>query len=518
MKVTQDLLSSAGGRLGFWAVVLLGVFAWAPATYPGYWQGLEGFAPVFNALQPDLLGDGAADFWRGSGGDLFLLIRPFLALGIEATTAVRLGFILTLLLGGFGIYSWGRVYLGDRAAGLAALLYMLLPPVLATVYLRGSFSDALLLGLLPMALAGLAVYGNQRTISAAAVVVIAVVWLWRTQAGWALLATLLLLLYAGWVERNRWSLLICAVSGLAGALSLWPLWGAHSSSTVDFYQHFLYPHQLFGTGWQVAPSEPGWQDGYPFQLGLAAVVLGLAAVWLWRMDPATIDQRTRRLLAFSLAGTLLLVGLSLGWSAPLWRWTGADQLLTYPWQILLLAAPLLALLAGSLPALNGEFATPALWTSLVALVILSSFGYLTTTFTQTPPPPVPVAIFGPDQNILLLSAELIETETPPTAELRIFWQTLHPLAVDYNIFFQAQSGSEVAPQVLAQLDQQPLNGVRPATSWRPGEILTDSYRLDLTGISTAEPIRYIFGYYDWRDGARLPLADGHDDKLVFYGE
>jgi hypothetical protein len=518
MKTTRPAASLAGIPLGFWVVLLLGIFAWAPATYPGYWQGLEGFAPVFNLTSITQVGSGAADFWRGSGSDTGLLVHPLLALGLSPTTAVRFNFILALLLGGSGLYLWARPYLGDRAAGLAGLLYMLLPPVLATIYIRGSLRDTLILGLLPMALAGLAVYRRQRSRSAAGVAVIAIVWMWRTQAGLALLATLLLLLYSWLVERDGRTVLISVVSGLAAALSLWPQWFVHAPVGVEFYQHFLYPHQLFAGSWQVAPSEPGWQDHYPFQLGMAAVALSIAAFWHWRMEPTAIHLQVRRLLGFSTMVILALISLSLGWSAPLWRWTAADQVLTYPWQILLLATPWLALLAGSLPALNREFATPALWTTLVGLTILSSFGYLTTTFTQTPPPAAPIARFGPAQNLLLLSAELIESQSPHTAELQITWQTLQPLPIDYNIFFQAQRGDETTPQIVAQLDTQPLGGARPATSWQPGEILTDTYQLDLSGVEPSEPLRYIFGYYDWRDGTRLPLADRNDDKLVFYGE
>jgi hypothetical protein len=123
-------------RLGFWTVLILGVFAWAPATYPGYWQGLEGYTPIFNALQPGRLASiaVAADLWRGSGAATFLLTRPLLLLGADVVTAVRITFILCFILGGLGIYVWLRLRLSDRAAGLAGLLYMLAPPFLATVY------------------------------------------------------------------------------------------------------------------------------------------------------------------------------------------------------------------------------------------------------------------------------------------------------------------------------------------------------------------------------------------------
>jgi hypothetical protein len=519
MKVTQTDGGLASARLGFWAVLLLGVFAWAPATYPGYWQGLEGFAPIFNSTQPNLLAHVATpiDLWRGAGNDAFLLTRPLLLLGVDPTTAVRYSFILFLVLGGLGVYSWLAPRLGDRGAGLAGLLYMLLPAVLATVYVRGSVSDATILALLPMALAGVSIYATHRSLTAALVAVIAIVWMWRAQAGLALLACLLLLFYAWLVERQIGSILIVAVSGLAGGLSLWPVWGVHTPPVSSFDEHFVNVYQLMGWGWQVAPSEPGWQDRYPFQLGIVAVLLAMISVWQWRVHNEPRPRHLTWLLTFCLAVTLMIVGLSLGWAAPLWRWSGAETLLTYPWQATLLAAPLLAALAGSLPMLNREFAAPPLWTALVIVVLLGSYPALTADFTQIDAPAAPLAVVGDQQNLVILSAKLTEHAAPHSAELQAVWQVLHPLAADYNIFLQAQTGDEKNPQVVAQVDTQPLAEGPAATSWRAGQIFTATYHLDLSEQPNATPLRYIFGFYDWRNGQRLPINGGMDDKLILYG-
>ncbi|MBK8800093.1 MAG: hypothetical protein IPM07_29010 [Anaerolineales bacterium] len=73
-------------------------------------------------------------------------------------------------------------------------------------------------------------------------------------------------------------------------------------------------------------------------------------------------------------------------------------------------------------------------------------------------------------------------------------------------------------QVVAQLDAQPLGDARPATSWQPGEVLTNTYVLDLSAAPPETPLTYYFGYYDWRDGSRLPVDGGRDDKLVLHGK
>ena len=152
-------------RLGFWVVVLVGVLAWAPATYPGYWQSLEGYIPVFNVTQGGAIASVAtsADLWRGAGSATFLLAQPFLLLGFAPVEAVRAVFVLAFVLGGLGVYAWLRPIYGDRAAGLSGVVYIFLPMVLATVYIRGSLSDAMILALLPLTLASTSAYASSRS-------------------------------------------------------------------------------------------------------------------------------------------------------------------------------------------------------------------------------------------------------------------------------------------------------------------------------------------------------------------
>lgn len=516
MEITQ----SQSLRTGFWSVLLLSIFAWAPATYPGYWQSIEGLVPVFNALQTNAIANiaTAPDLWRGTGSATFLLVRPLLLLGMSPLAAVRTIFALCFLLGGLGIYVWLRLRTDDRSAGLAGTIYMFLPICLATVYVRGSLSEAMIMGLLPLALAGIATHAITRSLSAASIVVIALLWIWRAQAGLGLLVTLFLLFYVVIVERNRLTLLVVLISGLAGITSLIPIWSVHASPPVNFDQHFVHLFQFFQNSWQVAPSIPGWQDAYPFQLGFAGIGFSALALWLWRVAPnRRSDAPIGRLLGFCFMGVLVLVILSLPVSAPLWHASGAQRLLTYPWQILLLAAPLLAVTAGSLPALNRELSGTVYWSVLISLVILSSYNYLSPSFINVQPPPAPLAVFGATHDLIILAADLTESDNPPTATLAVTWQVLHPLPFDDNVFFQALSGDDTALTVVAQLDRQPLDGARPATSWQPGEILTERYTLDLSTSPQRDHLRYYFGYYDWRDGVRLPVNGGLDDKLVLRG-
>jgi len=506
--------------------LIVTAFAWAPATYSGYWQALEGFAPVFNAPYATPLADIAAqpDLWRGSGSATFLLTRPLILLGMAPTAAVRSVFALVFVMGSLGVYFWLRPRFGDRSAGLAGLLYALLPPLLATVYVRGSLADALVLGLWPLALAGLSIYVQSRSPAAIGVTVLSLLWIWRTQAGLAAIVTLLALAYVLLVERDPLALLVTGVTGLAGLLSLLPLWGMWADSPVAFYDHFVYFFQYWGGSWQTAPSVPGWQDGYPFQLGFAALAFTVMALWLlwrrYRENVALPPLLVRRSLFFSLAAVIVLLLLTLGPSAFLWRISGADRLFTWPWQVLLPGLPFLALLAGSLPTLNSQLACRGYWAALLALTLMSSYPYLRAEFIQYTPPALPVAVYGARGELVLLEATLHESNTGDNkATLEAVWQPLQPMDFDYNIFFQAlrpqANGEEY--EVVAQMDQQPLDD-RPATTWRPGEILTSTYTLALPVDPASETLRYYFGYYNWQNGRRLPIDGGVDDKVVLFGE
>ena len=516
-------------RIGFWTLLFVSIFAWAPATYPGYWQGLDGFLPIFNASSTSAISNIGVepDLWRGVGSGAYLLVRPLVLLGLSATAAVRINFILAIILGGLGMYTWLRPNLGDKGAGLAGILYMFMPPLLSTIYIRGSLSDALIMALFPVLMAGVQTYSDERSPSAVGVIVLSQLWMWRIQPGLALIVTLFALLYILVVEwpllanREPWLLLTLLISGAAGVTSLIPLWDVRAEPAVQFGEHFVYLFQLFGTRWEALPSIPGWQDGYPFQLGFAIYGFGAFALWSWsRFRKRT--SATNRFIWFMLISGALLVFASLNPSAPIWQLIQADQLLTYPWQILLIAALPLSALAGCLVPLSPGFQNRVYWAGLVLLVLLSSHGFLTTDFTQFQPVERrPAALFGPNQELLLLDATLIRTEDNQ-ARLDVVWQALQPMDFDYNIFFQALVEQEGAVTVVAQADSPPVQGERPATTWAVGEVIADSYQIDISLHPDPNELTYVFGFYNWENGNRLPAQDGvtgtQDNKLVLYEE
>jgi hypothetical protein len=374
----------------------------------------------------------------------------------------------------------------------------------------------MMLALTPMALAGLASYCDRRSLVGAAVTVLSVLWMWRIQAGLALAITAMLILYALIVERNTLAALIAAVSGAAGLVATIPLWGVSSPSPVVFAANFAPLHTLLDLGAGALWINGDGIERYPFQIGLVAVVGSVFAVWGVVTSSAEMSARLRRHLWFSVGGVAVAVVLALGMSEPLWQLTRGEALLTYPWQVLVVIAPLLVAPLAVLPLIFEELAEAAYWIALTALVVLASLGATLPDYTQVRPAACPVAIFG-DNQILVLDARLNEDADPASTQLEVTWQPLRRLDADYNIFFQALTSGDDTEQVVAQLDVQPLGDAQPATSWHQGKVLTATYTLDLSAAPPGQPLIYYFGYYDWRDGARLLLAAG-DDKLVFYGK
>jgi hypothetical protein len=543
-----------------WLALLLPVFAWAALTYPGYLELHSGFRPIFNLtdLGRSLPGFGWAptvgqpyDLLRGEGALTYWLALLPRALSASSVFAIKWVLGASFVMGAVGMYGWARRSLGDWPGLLAALVYVLWPIGLATVYVRGALAEAVFLALMPWILwaADVAVEsGRGRPAIVLAIGLAAAFW---TQAGLALwLAAIVLLEIVlrarartnaekrgektgdepGASRRSARSALLGWLGGLAfGIIGLLPVIARHGvvgKTYVDFADHFVYPHQLLQAGWGAGSSIAGPYDTLTFQLGLVAC--GLAVIGLTIADfglrirrvpngQSAVRNPSSGVFALGIIGVLVLLSTAL--SAPLWRllpfvaWT-----LTYPWQLLLLAGPWLAWLAGfggralldRLPAEQRESAAMPLVAALLTLTLLGSASYLNPTPINAPVPDAPLAVFG-DNEIALLDAEAIDTLRPGTeVSISARWQALRPLDRDYTIFFHVVSPDG---QVLGQHDTMPQDNKLPTSQWRSGQVVDDRYRAALKpGAPPAADLRYNLGLYQWQTGQRLRTAT--DDKVM----
>jgi hypothetical protein len=88
----------------------------------------------------------------------------------------------------------------------------------------------------------------------------------------------------------------------------------------------------------------------------------------------------------------------------------------------------------------------------------------------------------------------------------LYWRANAEMKINYTTFIQLLDQQE---RVVAQVDQYPLDGAAPTSTWLPSEILTDHYQLLLPDLPAGE-YRLIVGLYNAATGQRLPAEGGSD--------
>ena len=529
--------------LGLILALLLPVFAWAPLSYGGYLAFRSGFLPVFNLT--DLLARGWRPGWtpgigvapnllRGDGSLPYLLGAAVAALGAEPGAATKWVFGLAIVLGSAGMYAWARRRLTRWPALIAATAYVYWPALLATVYSRGAYAEAVLFGLMPwvflaadgalvgsptgaMAQRGLAAMGLALLLAACAV----------TQAGLALWFGIVVLGYLaatslrtstrrggawpwlGWGGGVLLAILllvpVMVAIGQGGAAAQNPL-GAQTPGA-----QFLGLHQLIAAR-DLAPARG-------LGLGFVAPALALLAFVVRPRAAEPAAEDLARVRWYAAGSVVVLVFLASALSEPLWSALPfLARTVTQPWQLLLLAGPGLAWLAGlgaerlaaSLGGPWDDHRPAVLAAALATTLVLGVLPDLQPATVSGPIPRAPLAIYG-DNEIALLSAEVVGDPGPGgRMAVAVQWQALRPLDRDYTVFFHV-----IGPdgQRYAQQDGMPDGGQSPTSGWLPGDIVADRYEAVL---SMDAPIggayRYWIGLYDGATGVRLSAGD--DDKLV----
>ncbi|MCX7707023.1 MAG: hypothetical protein N2204_03335, partial [Anaerolineae bacterium] len=294
-------------------------------------------------------------------------------------------------------------------------------------------------------------------------------------------------------------------------------WG--STTYVTFGDHFVYPHQLLWAGWGRGPSIPGADDTLSFSLGLVAFgLVVIALVWPQRSGVTGKSETQNGTLGYLLPA-LLVVFMASSLAAAVWRpLSFAALTLTYPWQLLLLAGPWWAYVAGigarklvaALPGHAEAGRSIPLGAALVVLIVLSVYGDLRLEPAGTQPPLTPVAVYGQDE-IVLLRATTSGTPGPGgRVSVAVAWQALRPLDRDYTVFFHVLGPDG---ERYGQQDTMPSGGELPTSRWRPGQVVSDEYSVTLASDApVGEGYRYWLGFYDLATGERL--AVGTDDKVV----
>ncbi len=133
------------------------------------------------------------------------------------------------------------------------------------------------------------------------------------------------------------------------------------------------------------------------------------------------------------------------------------------------------------------------------------------------PQHVLTASFGNPPLAHLLGYDLTGVPAPGHAvTLTLYWRVENPTTISYKVFVHL-IGADGRPA--AQGDDFPLAGERPTTSWLPGEILMDVYKVKLPPSLPPGDYPLRIGFYDPVSGVRLaPVRDSlgrpqADDQL-----
>lgn len=89
--------------------------------------------------------------------------------------------------------------------------------------------------------------------------------------------------------------------------------------------------------------------------------------------------------------------------------------------------------------------------------------------------------------------------------LTLFWQCLEKMPQDYTVFVHL---ADERGNIVAQKDNQPVDGFYPTTKWEPGEIVRDQYDLVISSEATPRQYQLEIGMYLAETGERLGVGDG----------
>ncbi len=414
----------------FWLALLLSLPVISPLLQPGYfWGAHDARHSVYFLFEFDKgIQDGiwyprwAPDFAFGFGYPFFDIYGPlssylgefFHLLGADFVTAVKIVFGLSAVLAGVSMYFFVRDVLGTRAGLVAALVYVYFPYHLFDLYVRAALAESVGFVFMPLVL-----WGFYRVMTAPSVQ--SIVWaavayaaLMFTSNLLALLLTPILGLYVlvmlavkrpfrvGALIRQAIPPALALFGGLGLSAIFWlPAFVERQYVRVDqwiggryaFGDDFVDFFQLFSPHWGFGPSIPGPNDDAGFQIGLAAVVLFALSFFI---VPKLKDPSLRVTLYFSQALVLVIAFLTTPLSAWVWTVIPLANFAQFPWRLLVIIAPAIAVLGGAvvskqLSAVNRQQKLASIL-PVILLIMLVSFPYVRAQVRDPKPTEGPVSL------------------------------------------------------------------------------------------------------------------------------
>jgi hypothetical protein len=114
----------------------------------------------------------------------------------------------------------------------------------------------------------------------------------------------------------------------------------------------------------------------------------------------------------------------------------------------------------------------------------------------------------------LLGCRLKPEEVVPGEELELtlYWMATNaqPVAEDYTVFVHLVDASG---QIIAQHDGEPVAGRIPTSTWREGDTIIDTHRLEWQTQEYTGPVSAKVGLYSLQTLQRLPAYESEGERL-----
>jgi len=302
------------------------------------------------------------DTYHGYGSPLFHFYGPlpyyitevFVLAGFQIHTSLKIALVLALILSGLGIYLFCRDFAGHHISFIAGIAYMLAPYHLVDMVVRHAMGEHMAFAFLPFAAWGLTgiIKGKASVRMAVGAIAFAAMILTHNVSAMLAAGALTLWLAVLAFYSMNWRKIVWGVLLICVALSLaaffWVpvmmekgLTYADESLTQGYFvywDHFVYPQQLFSLYWNFGGSRKGTADDtMSFQVGVPHWIFVFAA-FIFLIIGFKGESKSKPLIIY---GAVLFAG-SVFFTLPVsefaYKIIPLLGYIQFPWRFLLFAA------------------------------------------------------------------------------------------------------------------------------------------------------------------------------------
>ncbi len=323
---------------------------------------LTGHDPAYNLMRlieiHNLLSSGvflpkwAPDLVFGFGYPIFIFYPPacyylaeiFVILGTGFGIAIKLGYFLGFLFGGWFFYKIGE-RIGSKKSGIiGAVLFCYVPYRLVDVYVRSSYSEFIAISIVPFIIWSILSYQKRddKKYLLFTLIGLCLLNLTHTISAFLFFPSLFLITVILSIHNKQNMIRFIVVFALACAITSF-FWipalveqkyvnfSSMTQGNFSYNNHFVYLSQFFSQSWGFGLSVPGKNDGMPFQIGYPHQIALLICIGLMFVR----KNKYRNLCFLSVGLALLSIFLMTESSSFFWDKFKVLQMLQFPWRLLM---------------------------------------------------------------------------------------------------------------------------------------------------------------------------------------